>query len=46
MDNKCEIDTEARTIIIKDAFALAESYKSEITIKLINVTNPIDNRPG
>lgn len=42
--SNCEIDTQARTIIIKEVFATAAPYSSTITIMLQNVKNPSDNR--
>ena len=43
--DKCEVDTEAQTIIIRGAFTQsAGQYSSLVTISLEHMINPVDSR--
>ena len=44
--DKCLIDDSARTITIKGVFASSPGYSGPISIKLQNVQNAINNKPG
>ena len=42
----CVIDPTSRSIIIKSVFAASPDYKGEISITLLDVRNPPNNKPG
>jgi hypothetical protein len=44
--NKCEIDDTAKTIMIKDIYGGLAPYSHQISVKLDNIKNPPNNRPG
>lgn len=47
-DNKCKIDLDKREIKITNAFDWNDDdlFSTQITILLVNMTNPKDNRPA